>query len=152
MHEQYIEKIIMSEDDNKMHELKNVLVDVISYMAHNNPSVYNKIECDLYEIAEGKVLSRQKAEQWVNSMVPKAKWSMKDIERIKNSKEISIPLVPAYTIMNMLYSDFSDVLGEENTEEVIDKYIKAAEDWYYDEDAKNTEEAKLYEYWKNIVN
>lgn len=38
------------------------------------------------------------------------------------------------------------------TDEVIEKYIKAAEDWYYDEDAKKTEGEKLYCYWKYIAN
>ena len=152
MYEQYIEKIIMSTDDDKMHQLKNVLLDIITYIQYNNPAIFRRIESDLYEIAEGKVLGINNAEKWVNSMIPKAKWSLDDIEKIKNSKNLSIPLVPAYTIMNMLYSDFSDVLGEKLTDEVIDKYIKAAEDWYYDEDAKNTEDAKLYMYWKNIVN
>lgn len=152
MPEQYIDKIIMSTDDQKMHSLKNVLLDIITYTKYNNPDIYEKIECDLYEIAEGKILSMQKAQEWVNNMIPKAKWSIKDIEKLINSNKISMPLVPAYTIMNMLYSDFSDVLGEEMTEEIIDRYIKAAEDWYYDEDARNTEQAKLYMYWKNIVN
>lgn len=38
------------------------------------------------------------------------------------------------------------------TDEVIERYIKAAEDWYYDEDTNKTENEKLYCYWKEIVN
>lgn len=38
------------------------------------------------------------------------------------------------------------------TDEVIERYIKAAEDWYYDSDLIYTEDEKLYCYWKYIVN
>ena len=148
MHKEYIDKIIMSGNDNQMRELKDVLVDTISYIKNTDEDTYNKIECDLYEIANGKVLSEEKAKEWVANMNPRARWSMSDIKKFKTE----LPIIPAYVIMNMLYSDFADVLGEELTDEVINKYISAAEDWYYDEDATNTEDAKLYCYWKNIVN
>ena len=152
MHKEYIDKIIMSGNDNQMHELKEVLVDTISYIKNYNEDVYNKIECDLYEIAEGKTLTEEKAKEWVSKMIPRAKWTLNDIKQIASKYQLNIPIIPAYVIMNMLYSDFSDVLGENDTNEIIEKYIKAAEDWYYDEDARHTEDEKLYCYWKNIVN
>lgn len=152
MPEQYIDKIIMSEDNDKMHQLNRVLLDIISYIKNNDKCVYDKIECDLYEIAEGKAINRQKADDWVKRMIPKAKWSYNTIEQLKNDYKFNIPTVSAYAIMNMLYSDFSDILGETMNEETLQRYIKAMEDWYYDEDATHTEDEKLYEYWKNIVN
>lgn len=152
MHKEYIDKIIMSGNDSQMHELKEVLVDTISYIKNKDENVYNKIECDLYEIAEGKTLTEEKAKEWVSKMIPRAKWTLNDIKQIASKYQLNIPIIPAYVIMNMLYSDFSDVLGENDTNEIIEKYIKAAEDWYYDEDAKHTEDEKLYCYWKNIVN
>ncbi len=152
MHKEYIDKIIRSGNDNQMHELKEVLVDTISYIKNYNEDVYNKIECDLYEIAEGKTLTEEKAKEWVSKMIPRAKWTLNDIKQIASKYQLNIPIIPAYVIMNMMYSDFSDVLGENDTNEIIEKYIKAAEDWYYDEDARHTEDEKLYCYWKNIVN
>lgn len=152
MHKEYIDKIIMSGNDNQMHELKEVLVDTISYIKNKDENVYNKIECDLYEIAEGKTLTEEKAKEWVSKMIPRAKWTLNDIKQIASKYQLNIPIIPAYVIMNMMYSDFSDVLGENDTNEIIEKYIRAAEDWYYDEDAKHTEDEKLYCYWKNIVN
>ena len=152
MHKEYIDKIIMSGNDSQMHELKEVLVDTISYIKNKDEDVYNKIECDLYEIAEGKTLTEEKAKEWVNKMIPRAKWTLNDIKQIASKYQLNIPIIPAYVIMNMMYSDFSDVLGENDTNEIIEKYIKAAEDWYYDEDARHTEDEKLYCYWKNIVN
>ena len=152
MHKEYIDKIIMSGNDNQMHELKDVLVDTITYIKNNDENVYDKIECDLYEIAMGKTITEEKAKEWVNKMIPRAKWTLNDIKQIASKYQLNIPIIPAYVIMNMMYSDFSDVLGENDTNEIIEKYIKAAEDWYYDEDAKHTEDEKLYCYWKNIVN
>lgn len=152
MHKEYIDKIIMSGNDSQMHELKEVLVDTITYIKNNDENVYDKIECDLYEIAMGKTITEEKAKEWVNKMIPRAKWTLNDIKQIASKYQLNIPIIPAYVIMNMMYSDFSDVLGENDTNEIIERYIKAAEDWYYDEDAKHTEDEKLYCYWKNIVN
>ena len=152
MHKEYIDKIIMSGSDEQMRDLKEVLVDTITYIKNNDENVYDKIECDLYEIAMGKTITEEKAREWVSKMIPKAKWSLNDIKKVATNYQLNIPIIPAYVIMNMLYSDFSDVLGENDTNETIERYIKAAEDWYYDEDAKHTEDEKLYCYWKNIVN
>lgn len=44
------------------------------------------------------------------------------------------------------HSDFKSVLGEDTQ-----LYIQASSDWYFDEDIQNTEEAKLYNYYKYIV-
>ena len=151
MHKEYIDMIINSTDDNKMHQLKDVLVNTISYISTVDPKIYKQIEDDLYEIVEGKKLNKEKAIQWVNSMVPRGKWSFAEAERIKNTHQTDLPLIAIYIIMNMLYSDSSDVIGEEINEETINKYIKAAEDWYYDEDATHTEDEKLYYYKKYIV-
>ena len=152
MHKEYIDMIINSTDDNKMHQLKEVLVNTISYISQVDPKIYAQIEDDLYEIVEGKKLNKERATQWVNKMIPKAKWTLADIETIKNEYKTEMPIIALYVVMNMLYSDLGDVLGEDNTEDTINKYIKASEDWYYDEDAAHTEDEKLYYYWKCIVN
>lgn len=152
MHKEYIDKIIMSGNDDQMRDLKEVLVDTITYVKNNDENIYNKIECDLYEIAEGKILTEEKAKEWVSKMIPRAKWTLNDVKQLALKYQLNMPIVPAYVIMNMMYSDFSDVLGENDTNEIIERYIKAAEDWYYDEDARHTEDEKLYCYWKNIVN
>ena len=152
MHKEYIDKIIMSGNDDQMRDLKEVLVDTITYVKNNDENIYNKIECDLYEIAEGKILTEEKAKEWVSKMIPRAKWTLNDVKQLALRYQLNMPIVPAYVIMNMMYSDFSDVLGENDTNEIIERYIKAAEDWYYDEDASHTEDEKLYCYWKNIVN
>lgn len=106
MFRKYIDMIINSSDNQKMRELENVLTDTISYIKNNNNDIYNKIECDLYEIAEGKILTEEKAKEWVSRMTPKSKWTMNDIQNIINQYNSSLSIIPAYVIMNMLYSDF----------------------------------------------
>jgi len=152
MHKIYIDKIINSNDNKKMEDLRDVLEDTIFYIKDVDEDTYNKIECDLYEIAMGKVLDGNMAKEWVNKMQPKAKWSLNEIEQLKNQYQFNLPIISAYVIMNMLYSDFGDVLGEEMNNETLQRYIQMAEDWYYDSDAKHTEDEKLYCYWKSIIN
>lgn len=151
MFKDYIDEIVKSSDNNKMEELEDVLVDTIYYVKNKDAKTFDKIECDLYEIAKGKTLSKEKAIEWVQNMHPRAKWTLQDVEKVTNKFPTTLPIIPAYVIMNMLFSDFGDVLGEEMTDEVIERYLKAAEDWYFDEDASKTEDEKLYYYWKFIV-
>lgn len=151
MHKKYIDKIIMSNDTRKMEELERVLLDTILYIEEVDPKVYDKIECDLYEIAEGKMLDKEKAMIWVEQMKPRAKWTYEEIEKIKSIHPTDVPTTATFVIMNMLYSDFGDIIGEEMNEETIDKYIRATEDWYFDEDIKMNGDEKLYCYWKYIV-
>lgn len=152
MHREYIDKIIKSSDNRKMEELEDVLISTIDYLATHDRKIYEQVECDLYEIVEGKKLSEEKAIEWVEKMSPRSKWTLNDIKNLQNQYNITLPIIPAYVIMNMLYSDFGDVLGEEMTDEVIERYIRAAEDWYFDEDASKREDEKLYYYWKYLIN
>ena len=151
MHRDYIDKIIKSQDDDKMEELKDMLEDTIDYLKIHDEKKYHALECELYEIVNGKVLSEEKAVEWVESMKPKAKWTMTETKAVGKKYGVVIPEVAFYTIMNMIYSDYSDVLGEGDTEESINNYIKMTEDWYFDEDTSKMEDEKLYCYYKNIV-
>lgn len=151
MHEKYINDIIMSKDDNKMEELKCVLVDTISHIQNIDPNTYKKIEADIYEIANGYRLDEDAAKEWVNSMQPNAKWTINEIKEIKSKYESPMDIIPLYVVMNMLYSDMGDVIGEEINPETIEKYIKASEDWYYDADSRRTEDEKLYFYYKCVI-
>ena len=151
MHKKYIDKIIQSSDNRKMEDLEEVLLNTISYIEETDQKIYDKIKCDLYEIAEGKKLDKDKAMQWVEQMKPKAIWTYEEIENIKSKFQTDIPTTALYVIMNMLYSDFGDIIGEEMSDDTINRYIKAAEDWYYDADLKIDGDEKLYLYWKCIV-
>ena len=152
MHVEYIDKIITSSSNEKMKALEDVLIKTIDYVKQVDKDAYTEIENDLYEIVEGKTLNEAKATEWVSKMEPKAKWNLSEVNLIKQKYKTSVPTIPLYVIMNMLYSDLGDVIGEEMTDEIVDKYVRATEDWYYDSDAKHTEDAKLFNYWKFIAN
>lgn len=138
----YIDKIISSDDKGKMEQLRTLYKQTLDYIKATDLQKYREIECSLYEIVEGKRLNEEKAKKWVSEMKPSAKWSMEDVKGLKTN----IPLVDFYVLMNMMYTDYHEILGED-----VDTYIKLAEAWYYDEDTKKKEAEKLYCYGKKIV-
>lgn len=70
MHKYYIEKIISSRDSEKINKLADIMIDTISYMKTLDKDEYEDIECELYEIAEGKVLNEEKAKHIIENMKP----------------------------------------------------------------------------------
>ena len=138
----YIDRIIASNDNAKMEALKSLYKETLDYIKATDLQKYREIECSLYEIIEGKRLNEEKAHKWVSSMKPLAKWSMEDVKGLKTD----IPLVDFYVLMNMMYTDYHDVLGED-----VESYVKMSEDWYNDSDAEKKGSEKLYCYGKVIV-
>lgn len=146
MHKYYIEKIIESNNNEKMEKLREILVDTISYLKDIDYEKYRSIECKLYEIVEGKKLTEKKAKEWVEEMRPTYKWTMEETNQVKMQNNVDIPEIDFYVLMNMLYTDYSRTLGED-----VQTYINLAHDWYYDSDTSKEGPEKLYCYWKNIV-
>lgn len=146
MHMHYIEEIIKSNDNQKMINMKNIFEDLITFLKVSDAEKYEDVEWKLYEIVEGKKLTKQKAIEWVENMKPKSKWSLEDIEKVKTSKRVDIPLNDFYILMNMMYTDYNNVIEDD-----VDKYIEMSLDWYNDADTKLTGSEKLYYYYKNIV-
>ena len=143
----YIEKIGENRNTEDMKRLGDMLTELVCMTKESHPEIYNKYKTELYEMAYGKVLNEDMAEEWVSKMNPKAKWSMDQVKEVISEYDTKVPLLPAYVIMNMLYSDMRYSLGED-----VKTYVQATNDWYFDEDASNTEESKLYNYYKYIVN
>ena len=138
----YIDKIISSDNKEKMTELKELYKDTLDYIKATDLQKYREIECSLYEIIEGKKLNEEKAKRWVSEMKPSAKWSMEEIDNLRGN----IPLVDFYVLMNMMYSDYHKVLGED-----VEKYVEMSNAWYNDPDTSKKGSEKLYCYYKNIV-
>ena len=138
----YIDKIISSDDKGKMEQLRTLYKQTLDYIKATDLQKYREIECSLYEIIEGKKLNEEKAKRWVSEMKPSAKWTMEDVNSLKGN----IPLVDFYVLMNMMYSDYHEVLGED-----VDKYVEMSKAWYNDPDTSKQGAEKLYCYYKNIV-
>lgn len=150
--EDYIEIIINNGKIEDMHKLSEILDDLMEKIKIYDESCYKDYKMQLYEMAFGNTLSDELKVKWVKQMRPSYKWELNEIEQVAMNHGVNIPLYSFYAIMNMFYSDMQNVLGSGDSQESLEKYIQASNDWYYDEDATNTQEAKLYFYWKNIVN
>jgi hypothetical protein len=143
---EYIDKIISSNDKAKMDELKKIYEKTLDYIKATDLEKYREIECSLYELVEGKKLSESKAKTWVSNMKPSAKWTIEDVKSVKDSYGVDIPLYDFYVLMNMMYTDYSDILGDE-----VGKYVDLSKSWYNDPDTEKKGSEKLYCYYKNIV-
>lgn len=146
---EYIEKIGENKKIEDMEKLGDMLADIIYKTKESHPELYEKYKMKLYEMAYGKVLTKEMAEDWVKNMKPMAKWDYDTTTSVKKQVGITdIDDISFYVVMNMLYSDMSNVLGSGDTDESISAYIEATKDWLHDEDiGKN----KLYDYWKYVV-
>ncbi len=149
-----IQKIVDDGDLKEMRELSDILIKVANMVYDYDEKEGKKIEMQIYEMAHGKKLTDNMKRQWVEQMRPSAKWSEQEIKDVVDNYGIDIPYLSVYVIMNKFYSDtrkaFEESDGDE--EKSLRRYIEATKGWYYDSDATNTEEAKLYCYWKYIVN
>lgn len=145
MHTYYIKEIINSNDNKKMEQLREVVEKAITDLKYVDYAKYEDIECKLYEIIEGKKLNEEKAREWVARMEPMAMWSMEDIKQIKENQKVDIPLVDLYALMNMLHSDYENIIGTDTG-----KYVEFAKDWYNDIDSSKKGSEKLYCYWKHF--
>ena len=148
--EEYIEKIIAQGNDEDMHCLRKMLIKSLHEVKEHNPDMYKDFEMKLYVLANGEVLTDEVKEEWVEHMEPKAKWTKAEVESVVATRGIQIPVSSAYVIMNMLYSDFKDVLGS-GDDETLNNYVNAMKLWYYDVDAEHSEEHKLFKYYYNVV-
>ena len=145
----YIEKIGENKKIEDMEKLGDMLADIIYSTKESHPEIYEKYKMKLYEMAYGKVLTKEMAEDWVKDMKPMAKWDYDTTSVVKKQFGIEdIDDISFYVVMNMLYSDMSNVLGDGETDESLSAYIEATKDWLKDEDVSKN---KLYDYWKYVV-
>lgn len=153
--EEIIQKIVENDRVEDMETLSDILEDTMEELEKYDKDCFDKYMMELYKMAYGKKLPDKIKIEWVNNMKPVARWGVEQIEEIKDIHlryGINMPLYSFFVIINLLYSDMVNSLGEINSEEDLTRYIQATNDWYYDEDAYNTEEAKLLAYWEHIVN
>jgi hypothetical protein len=149
MHEkEYIAKIVEKGKKEDMEILSHMLSEAMNHMKNCDSEWYEKSKMILYEKAEGRYLTLDAAKDWVSNMNPSGRWSYEEVSSVVDSYNLEMDKVSAYALFNMLYSDMRNVLGEANTEEDLERYIKAAKDWYFDEDLGITGSEKVYLYWK----
>lgn len=141
---EYMDKIIENGSKEDMEKLEEKFYDLMSYAKTHEVSLYDKIECELYKIAYGEVITPELADKWVSNMRPLAKWTKSETDDVLKTKGLDVNDVDFYVVMNMMYSDYKNVLGEDD----VNKYVEMALDFLHDEDAG---ENKLFNYYFKVV-
>lgn len=143
--EENIKKIIDNGDVNEMYKLTDILEDSIEMLEEYNKECANKIKMKIYVMANGKVLTREMAEEIVHKMRPYGmKWSYDEIRDIQEQYGIdNIRVTDFFIVMNSAYNDYRNLFEDD-----LEKYIKFSENFINDEDAK---EGKVFIYFTQIA-
>lgn len=142
---EYVEKIVMTGNQETMRELSEMLEEAIIKLKVHDHKCYEKYKLKLYELANGKVLTTEMAKEWVECMKPIGEhWTMEETTSVLNRLNYMLNPTEFYVVMNMMYNDYNDIVADND-----ELTIKLTKDWLRDVDGV---EHKLYEYWKHIKN
>lgn len=141
MHKMYLKEI--SFDHHKGH-LTDVIDMLVCHAKDTDKELYDHVESLLYEMAYGKKISKEMAEEWVKNMKPKGQhWTHEETTQAMHELGYSLEPVEYYVVANMMYNDYYNLVKENEP-----LALELAEDWLDDEDSKD---CKLYEYWKHVI-
>ena len=140
----YIDKIAENKKVEDMEKLGDMLTEIIYELKDSHHELYEDYKLELYEMAYGKKLNEDMANEWVKEMKPAGlHWSIEETTDAMQSLGYKFDKIDFYVVANMMYNDYFDLVRD--NEELA---LKMAKDWLSDEDAK---ENKLYCYWKHIA-
>ena len=144
--EEIIQRIIDNGNIEDMHTLSDILEDTMEKIKEYDEKCYKKYEMQLYKMAYGSTLSRSMAEEIVSQMKPyRKRWSIEETQRIQDEYGLNnIRPVDFFIVMNSAYNDYKDLFDEN-----IEMYVRFANDFINDEDAK---EDKIFIYYTEIPN
>lgn len=148
MYKDLIKKIDFNSNKEKTVDILNMLLCDVK---EKNPELYKHIEGEMYIMACGKTINYSLADKWISILNPKGKWTKEQVSEVINTQGISIPVNCAYVIMNTAFSDYQSLLGDGNTPESLEKYIKYTKDFFYDEDYDGNGEEKTFNYGRYIL-
>ena len=139
-----IDQIIQNNDISQMQELSEMLKESVDLIQSYDEEFYKDITMRIYEMAYGKTLSKELAENIVDKMKPYGeRWTIEETSQFQNQNGLNhIRTVDFYIVLNSAYNDFRDVFGDE-----ITNYINYVLDFIQDEDAK---EGKVFLYYTTI--
>lgn len=146
----YITKIGENKKPEDMQKLGDMLAELIDMTEDSHPEIFKDYSKCLYEMAYGKVLTREMAEEIVSKMEPYGEyWNFETTSSVKAQSGIKdISDVDFYVVMNKSYNDNKDTIErfvpEENR---VSAYISLTKDFVGDIDAKD---GKVYTYFMVI--
>lgn len=139
-----IDKIGNNKKPEDMDKLGEMFAEILYELNDYNPDEFDEYATKLYEMTYGKVLDKEMAEEWVNSMKPFGKkWTMEDTTAAMKSLGYNHKDVNYYVAANLMYNDNYDLVRDDET-----MALKMGHNWLSDVDAV---EDKPYCYWKYIV-
>lgn len=137
----YIDKIVENGKDEDMEKLYEMLVEITCKMKELHYDKYKYYKMCLYELAYGKTISDEMREEIVERIGEH--WTLAETETVRSKYGYSDILPNEFNVvMNMAYSDYSDVFGDN-----LDLYAKFSKAFIKDDDAK---EGKVYIYFNQI--
>ena len=141
---EYIGKIVSKGQKEDMEELSEMLDELICDLKEKNPKLYKKYKEELYELANGKVLTEEMAHEIVENMKPLGEyWDINTIKQVKSSAGLTYSDYDFYTVMNSLVNDYGEIIDKED----IEIYVKMAKAFIEDEDATKD---KVFVYFTTI--
>nr|DAG78631.1 MAG TPA: hypothetical protein [Caudoviricetes sp.] len=140
----YIEKIVEKGKPEDMKTLSYMLDDVICKLKEYDEECYEDYKMELYEMAYGKVLNEEMAEDIVMCMEPyHTHWTLEQTKKIQTEKGLSsIRDIDFFVVMNSAYNDYHDMFDED-----IDAYVEYTKLFINDKDARD---GKVFNYFMNI--
>jgi hypothetical protein len=139
---EYIERIIDNGDIEKMHELSEMLEELLCEVTDED--LKKDYEMELYEMAYGRKLNQELAEKIVRKMKPYGeRWTLNDARDIQMQFGTHEDDIDFYVVLNSAYNDFRDIFQDN-----IDNYVRYTIDFIKDEDAKAD---KVFIYFTTLV-
>lgn len=137
----YIEKIVENNKQEDMEKLSDILSEIIYKLKEPHYDKYKHYKMCLYEMAYGKIISDEMREEIVEKIGEH--WTLEETENVRNKYGYTDILPNEFNVvMNMAYSDYSEVFGDE-----LDLYAKFSKAFIMDDDAK---EGKVFIYFNEI--
>ena len=137
----YIEKIVENNKQEDMEKLSDILSEIIYKLKEPHYDKYKHYKMCLYEMAYGKIISDEMREEIVEKIGEH--WTLEETENVRNEYGYTDILPNEFNVvMNMAYSDYSEVFGDE-----LDLYAKFSKAFIMDDDAK---EGKVFIYFNEI--
>lgn len=137
----YINKIVENGKQEDMEKLSDMLSEIIYSMKEPHYDKYKHYKMCLYEMAYGKTISDEMREEIVERIGEH--WTLEQTEEVRKKYGYTNILPNEYNIvMNMAYSDYKEVFGDN-----VEMYAKFSKAFIMDDDAK---EGKVFLYFQNI--
>lgn len=144
MHKMYVRSIIEKSSKEDMEKLEEMFDKAVDHLKECDHELYKDMEMELYEIVNGKKISLEMAEKWVQNMIPAHQhFTIEETTNAMRQYGYNCDQVDFYVVANMIFNDFYDVVKDND-----ELTYRLAYDWLNDKDAVDD---KLYCYWKYIV-